>query len=204
MADGQQSTREKILEAALRLFSQKGYLGATTKEISAESGVAEVTLFRHFSSKEALFEEMLSTYSFLPTLKGIMPSIKKMPYEKALEEIASGHLEVLSKRANLIKIMHSEVHIYPEKIRKIYFTYIDETFKTLAAYFDDMQEKGLLRRFDSILAARAFFGMFYAYFASSHIFMFNKYNSSDTRRLVREYVGFFVQGTLGEGKKYHG
>ncbi len=204
MPEVHQTTREKILETALRLFSQKGYLGATTKEISAESGVAEVTLFRHFSSKESLFEEMLSTYSFLPALREIMPSIKNMPYEEALVEIASGHLEVLSRRADLIKIMHSEVHIYPEKIRKIYFTYIDEMFRTLAAYFSEMQKKGFLRPFDSFLAARAFFGMFYAYFASAHIFMFKKYNPNDTKRLIREYVGFFVRGTTGEENKHHG
>ena len=60
MSEAQQSTRERILETALHLFSTKGYLGATTKEISAESGVAEVTLFRHFPSKEILFEEMLA------------------------------------------------------------------------------------------------------------------------------------------------
>src|ERR1700690_1252996 len=180
MSDGQLPTRERILETSLRLFSEKGYLGATTKEISAESGVAEVTLFRHFSSKEALFEEMLSMYSFLPTLKEIMPSISNMPYEEALVEIASGHLEILGRRSNLIKIMHSEVHIYPEKIRKIYFTYIDEMFRTLAAYFDEMQKAGSLRQLDSFLAARAFFGMFYAYFASANIFMFKKYNPDET------------------------
>ncbi len=56
MSDGQLPTRERILETSLRLFSEKGYLGATTKEISAESGVAEVTLFRHFPSKESLFQ----------------------------------------------------------------------------------------------------------------------------------------------------
>ncbi|HTZ17349.1 MAG TPA: TetR/AcrR family transcriptional regulator [Dissulfurispiraceae bacterium] len=203
MPDGHQTTKEKILETALKLFSRKGYLGATTKEISAESGVAEVTLFRHFSSKEALFEEVLSTYSFLPALREIMPSVRNKPYEQALTEIASAHLDILCKRANLIKIMHSEVHIYPEKIRKIYFTYIDEIFRTLAAYFDEMQKKGYLRKFDSFLAARAFFGMFYAYFASAHIFMFNKYNPHDTKCLIREYVGFFVRGTLGEENKNH-
>ena len=48
-------TRDKILEAALFLFSKKGYLGATTKEIAKEAGIAELTLFRHFASKEKLF-----------------------------------------------------------------------------------------------------------------------------------------------------
>ena len=44
-------TRDKILDASLALFSKKGFLGATTKEIAKKAGVAELTLFRHFSSK---------------------------------------------------------------------------------------------------------------------------------------------------------
>ena len=91
-----QSTRSKILETALRLFSQRGYLGATTKEIAKEAGIAEVTLFRHFSSKERLFEEVLNTYSFLPALKGLLPEIVKIPYEDALIVIAKKFLETLN------------------------------------------------------------------------------------------------------------
>jgi AcrR family transcriptional regulator len=66
-------TREKILEAVLKLFSMKGYLGATTTEIAEKAGIAELTLFRHFTSKDKLFEEVMSVYSFLPALKGLLP-----------------------------------------------------------------------------------------------------------------------------------
>jgi len=82
------NTREIILKNALKVFSQKGYLGATTKEISREAGFAEVTLFRYFSSKEYLFEEVINTYSFLPALKGLLPKINTMTFENALTLIA--------------------------------------------------------------------------------------------------------------------
>jgi len=69
-------------------FQKKGYLGATTKDIAAESGIAEVTLFRHFAAKENLLEEVLMTYTFVPALKEIIPAVRKMPYEEALVQIA--------------------------------------------------------------------------------------------------------------------
>ena len=53
------TTKEKILTAAMSLVSEKGYLGATTREIAHDAGVTELTLFRHFGSKEKLFEEVL-------------------------------------------------------------------------------------------------------------------------------------------------
>jgi AcrR family transcriptional regulator len=53
-------TEQKILEAALKVFSEKGYKGATTKIIAEESGFSEFTLFRKFKSKENLLELVLA------------------------------------------------------------------------------------------------------------------------------------------------
>lgn len=53
------STRERILESALDLFSENGFHATTTRKIAQEADVNEVTLFRHFSSKMDLFQEIL-------------------------------------------------------------------------------------------------------------------------------------------------
>jgi len=47
--------REAILAAALRVFSEGSYAGATTAEIAREARVSEPILYRHFSSKRALY-----------------------------------------------------------------------------------------------------------------------------------------------------
>ena len=49
--------REKILEAASRIYSECGFRGTTTRRVAQEAGVNEVTLFRHFGSKEVLIRE---------------------------------------------------------------------------------------------------------------------------------------------------
>lgn len=46
--------KERILNAALKLFSQQGFHATTTKEIAAESGVAEGLIFYHFGDKRKL------------------------------------------------------------------------------------------------------------------------------------------------------
>src|ERR1039458_6247048 len=128
-------TSDKILDAGLKLFSEKGYLGATTKDIARTAGVAELTLFRHFASKERLFEEVLKRHSFLPVLRELIPELVDLTYEKALVRIAQKQLQALALRKGLIRIMHSEISRYPEKIREIYHAFIDEMISTLAAYF---------------------------------------------------------------------
>jgi AcrR family transcriptional regulator len=47
--------RQAILEAAMRVFSQGSYAGATTAEIAREAGVTEPVLYRHFASKRDLY-----------------------------------------------------------------------------------------------------------------------------------------------------
>ncbi|BDZ68394.1 TetR/AcrR family transcriptional regulator [Methanobacterium ferruginis] len=52
-------TENKILDAALKLFAEKGYVGATTRLIAQEAGVSELTLFRRFKTKDNLFKKVL-------------------------------------------------------------------------------------------------------------------------------------------------
>jgi AcrR family transcriptional regulator len=53
--------REAILEAALAVFSRKGFSGTTTKDIAREAGVSEALLYRHFPSKEDLHGALQDT-----------------------------------------------------------------------------------------------------------------------------------------------
>src|SRR4051794_24221794 len=64
-------TRERILQAAARVYAQHGFRGATTRLIAIEAGVNEVSLFRTFGSKAALFEAMMQSHAAslpVPTL----------------------------------------------------------------------------------------------------------------------------------------
>jgi len=52
-------TKEKIMDAALKEFAEKGYAGAKTKVIAERSGLSEMTLFRRFETKRNLFNQVL-------------------------------------------------------------------------------------------------------------------------------------------------
>jgi Transcriptional regulator len=55
-------TEQKILDAALKLFSKKGYQSATTMAIAEQAGVSEKTLFRKFKTKRNLYDEVAVRY----------------------------------------------------------------------------------------------------------------------------------------------
>lgn len=188
-------TRKKILEASLKLFSEKGFIGATTKEIAKEACIAEITLFRHFPTKESLFEEVISRYSFLPALRDLLPEIRKLSYEDALATIARKFLDTLLLRKNLIRIMQTEIHRYPEQMQKIYNSLIDEVIRTLASYFEEMQGKEILSEFDTDMGARAFLGMFFSYFNAQEFKMRKKFKGDDREKTIREFIRIFAEGT---------
>jgi len=190
------STRDKILEAALKVFSEKGYLGATTKEIATRADVAEITLFRHFSSKEMLFEKMINTYSFLPVLKDLIPKLSEIQYEDALIKIAEKFIETLTERKDMIRIINFEMFRYPQKMHETYHSFIDEIIETLASYFAKMQKRRILKKFDPELGARAFLGMFFSYFNMEELMMRRRYRETDTEKAVKEFIKIFVNGTM--------
>jgi len=190
------TTKEKILESALKLFSRKGYLGATTKEIAKEAGIAEVTLFRYFHSKEVLFEEVINNYSFLPKLKEILKKVETQSYKEVLKIIAFEFLKLLESKKDLIRIMHSEMQRYPEKIKKIYENVIENTFKLLSKYFEKLQKEEILKEFNSELAARAFLGMFFSYFYAKEIKEFLNLQKEDVNQIIETYIDIFINGTL--------
>jgi len=51
----------KILEGVRKVFARKGLDGATTRELAKEAGVSEAILYKHYPSKEALYQAMLSS-----------------------------------------------------------------------------------------------------------------------------------------------
>lgn len=55
-------SKDRILAAAARVYSEHGFRGATTRRIAEAAGVNEVTLFRHFKSKEALLAQALGPH----------------------------------------------------------------------------------------------------------------------------------------------
>jgi AcrR family transcriptional regulator len=75
--DGEER-RKAIVEAAMPLFARKGFAGTTTKEIAEAAGVSEALLFKHFPTKDALYQDMLrsgcSADPALERLKTLEPS----------------------------------------------------------------------------------------------------------------------------------
>ena len=58
MADG---TKERILETALALFAQRGYLGTSMNHIACQLGLTKAALYKHYTSKQEILDKIVET-----------------------------------------------------------------------------------------------------------------------------------------------
>ena len=78
------TTKEKILEAAIELFSNRGFHGVSIREIARAVGIKESSIYNHFSSKENILDTIFD--QFQAEMEGTIPS--KEYIEKALEGVS--------------------------------------------------------------------------------------------------------------------
>src|SRR3989449_10289443 len=83
-------TRERLVRAALELFTAQGYHETTTPQIAKKAGVAEGTIYRHFTSKQHCFNELYRAAArWAGQLVKDADALKVGPREK-LAELARG------------------------------------------------------------------------------------------------------------------
>ena len=154
-------TRERILAAALEMFSQNGFAGTNIRELSASLGMGKSSLYRHFESKEAiwnaLLDEMIAYYDARFGSSEHLP-----PVPESLEEL----VRMTMRMADFT--IHDEKIVMTRKLLSIE-QYRDERAKALASkhfltgltdmftqLFSAMMERGLLRRDDANMLAFAY------------------------------------------------
>ncbi len=99
---------DQILTAAIQVFIRKGFLQATTQEIAKEADVAEVTLYRKFSTKQNLFETVIKKALENEFHARIMKYAGELDTESFLKEVLDDRLSALSKNQKLAKTLLAE------------------------------------------------------------------------------------------------
>ncbi len=101
--------RHQLLEAALEVFSRKGFEGTTTKEIAAAAGVTEAVIFKHFPTKQALYTAVLDHYvqasELTDWLSAIQSHIKQNDDAGLLRAIAAAILKSYREDARYERVL---------------------------------------------------------------------------------------------------
>lgn len=187
-------TKERIIQAAAQLFSERGYTGATTRAIAAAAGVNEVTLFRHFGSKQALFQAVIGQTSVMAGL-AVLEEQLTGDYRQDLTQIGQHFLAATNRNRKAILMSMCEVQRQPE-IRGPVAQPLAHQRRMLGQYLCGQIVRGVVRDLpDPELAAQAFLGMLFAYSISQLLADPAAPQPAD-EDVVAQMVDIFVQGTI--------
>lgn len=149
----QQSTEERILEAAVQEFMTKGYAGARTTAIAEAAGVTHAMLHYYFRTKDKLLDRIIE--SKIGTLRDIMLASLGDPTIPLFDKIKStieNHQDFIAANPELPRFMINEVLNRPDRMPKVIERLKHHTplvVQSLQRQIDEYADRGLCRRVDA-------------------------------------------------------
>jgi AcrR family transcriptional regulator len=96
--------RQRLLNAASRLFAERGFRAVSIDDLAAEAGVSGPAVYRHFDSKESLLAELLIRVSEELLELGTVHSRNAVSPFEALRQLIAFHTEFALRDRDLIRI----------------------------------------------------------------------------------------------------
>lgn len=134
-------TRQQLLEAAIRVYSEAGFRGATTRRIAEEAGVNEVTLFRIFGSKSALIAEAVRAHAESRAVAPL-PEAPVDPQHELTAWAQADHRFLLSY-GGMIRTAMAEMHERPECAGHT-MARPEQTHRELVCYVERLAQQGFI------------------------------------------------------------
>lgn len=152
---------QKILEAAISIFAEKGYSGSTTSEIAKRAGVAEGTIFRYFKTKKDILRGILIHTISLVSSKLVLGSVEELAKQAEEKDMRWFIKKLMYDRFKLVESIFPMVRIvlteaiYHEDVRDtVYEKIIMPAGKLFSSLYEVLSLRGLVR--DDIEADAAF------------------------------------------------
>ncbi|MBU9713362.1 TetR/AcrR family transcriptional regulator [Evansella tamaricis] len=198
MDDNVSDKEKKILIAAIRIMSEKGFRASRTSEIAKEAGVSEGTLFRYYPKKKdlllALLPPLILSF-FQPIItemfsKSNAPKSSTLKYE--LKHFFSTRLSLLDDNKGLLKIIILESIYYPELQKSIQKLMTETVFPSLEQMIMEQIEKKHIKKMSVTTVSRILMSQLLGYFILSSYFP-DQYPRDDDKE-INEMVDIILNG----------
>jgi AcrR family transcriptional regulator len=195
LAPPEDDTRTRILQAGKKLFAKKGYEGTTTKDLAAAAGVAEGTLFRHFTNKKAILIEV-ATEGWVEILTDLLTELSEMGSYKAVSQVLQRRMMNLHKNSDLMRVCFMEAQFHPELRDRVQEEVIDKMTDVAEAFFQTAMEKGVYRPMNPKIVARVFLGMFAVAGFSQQTILSKNASPMEMKEMAEGIADIFLNGVL--------
>jgi AcrR family transcriptional regulator len=185
-------TEQKILDAAMNVFSERGYDGATTRGIAEKAGVNEVTLFRKFQSKENILRAVITERreAVVKSLDSILLIEDGVSLANCLHSLGRELVQFISDRVDWIALLIREGRRRPE-FQEALSTIPKAIVERLVQYFEREILLGNMRKVNPRTVALVFVShAFYNALAG----MLVKEITGDTKKEFDEFIDILARG----------
>ena len=193
--------RLQILRVAMRLFSQRGFRGTTTKEIALAAGVSEAMVFRHFATKNELYSAILDHKACLhdemdPTTV-VADAIKRKDDRAVFEGIALHALKQHQSDPEFQRLLlHSALEEH-ELAQMFWEKFVKRVYHSLGAYVRQRQRDGAMVEIAPAVIVRAFIGMVVHHSLNNNLWDRQKrLVRISNERAAREFANILLRGIL--------
>lgn len=190
---GTAETRDRLLQAAITVFSTEGYVGATTREIAQLAEVSEVTLFRHFQSKEQLLKAVAQHMTALRTEALAHQAEWTYDLRRDLLHYAQLHDDMLEEYEALVRMFIGEAQRHPTEALEVLQQSFLPLRDQLITYLRTCIEQGSVRpEVDLPLAVDQLTGLLLSGMIRRHVSVVKRGYSRE--QYIAACVDVFVRG----------
>ena len=195
----QEERRIQIIEAAIDLFANKGFKGTTTREIACAAGISEAIIFRHFATKEDLYDAIIAhtlekRFRVWEQEEGLLQPPSDL--ETALRTFARAYIRRNRQDPAFIRLMlysALEDHKFRERFLEAYRSpYLMAVLRML----EEGIRQGAYRQTNPGLTLRAFFWALLHYCVSRFVAHTQSPDLDDEEAVVDNLINVFMRGLL--------
>ncbi len=194
-----EETRQRIMEAAFRVFVRKGFKGTSNREIAREAGISPGLIYWYFRNKEELFQAVVEAKSFAFPLQQMAQAMRDAPPREFLSRIVELGTALAQDPAMIaaMRLLLPEA-IRNERVRRVFVTRaIRPGLRAVAGYLAAQQAKGLLRPLDPAIGAQLWIGLLLSQILLSRLLRIR--SPASIARLLTEALEVYLHGVLTPG-----
>lgn len=133
--------RELLLDAALRVFLEKGYAGASTREIASAAGVTEALIYRHFTGKRDLLLALLRERTPAAAVASLEAQPDGATLDVALDALLRRVLETFEQDADILMLLFGQSMV-DDEVADVWAEIVKENAAVIAAYLTRLKTAG--------------------------------------------------------------
>ncbi len=189
--------RQAILNAAMKVFAQRGYAAATIREIAREADIAQGTIYLYFPSKR---EILLAVYRsmILESLEEFMARPEKGDDQTFLRSLLVDRIRRFRQNARAVRFAFTELPLHDELRERFYREIVLEQLERIKAFLKERAAQGKFRPLRTEIAARAFQGMYVIFALAETVFGDGEVGRLPPEEIAEEVVSLFLHGALSQ------